>query len=64
MSKEINRADTFGYGLMLATVLLVGAYIFTADEAFTRGQEKTIVKHGCAEYNGKTGDFQWIKEDK
>lgn len=64
MSKEINRMDTFAYGSLLATALLVGAYMLTSGEAFTKGQEKTIVKHGCAEYNSKTGDFQWIKDIK
>ena len=48
---------TFFVGLFFG--ISIGALIIISCSQ----SNKTIVRHGCAQYNNITGDFEWIEND-
>jgi hypothetical protein len=49
---------TFTLGLFFG--ILIGAFVAMGVSQ----PNKLIIKHGCAQYNHVTGDFEWIKVRK
>ena len=45
-------------GLFLG--IIIGCYIII----YFSEPDKAIVRHGCAQYNNITGDFEWIKKEE
>ena len=43
--------------------LLLGVLLISVADMVTDSQSgRVIVKHGCAQYNSTTGDFEWLEK--
>jgi len=50
--------------LAFALGLFIGAVISTLVIISGSQPNKSVIKHGCAQYNPITGDFEWLKAVK
>jgi hypothetical protein len=52
--------EDFKVGILLG--LLFGVIIGSLVTISYSQSERMIIKHGCAQYNNITGNFEWIKK--
>ena len=54
----IDNIIDIGIGLLLGVI--IGSIIVISFSE----PDKAIIRHGCAQYNNITGDFEWIKKEE
>ncbi len=56
----MNEFCEFLAGLMIGFVITMVLWGWGLAPIQVRNIKKEAVKHGCAEYNSQSGEFQWI----
>jgi hypothetical protein len=55
-----DRNESFLYGFMIGGLTAFAIIFFITAGSEISAREKAL-EHGCAEFNSRTGEFQWKK---